>query len=187
MIVLLLLLIPVFTMGVSVFSVSLFDIVFGEYSIKLIFFSSLAIILSGFILVRILFKFFDVKSSVGFNLKKNMYSLSYYLIYILLFLLSVCFSIKVFSGDFTYLEKYLSFVLVFISTYFVFAYFLQYRKINVEVEKITKVKKDVYRVDLKNKDYKDIYFFTKDSKDYEEGKKIRVRINNLTKVIVKCK
>ena len=187
MIVLLLILIPIFTMGISVFSVSLYDIAFGEYSIKLILFSSLAIILCGFLLIRVLFKFFDVKSSAGYNLKKNLYILSYYVIYILLFLLSIFFSIKVFKDTSTMLEKYSSLVLVFIASYFVFVYFLFYRKVFFEVTKITKVKKDVYKIDFTNKEYGDTFVFTNDESKYEVGKRMKIKINTLTKVIVKLK
>ena len=108
MIILLLILIPVFTMGISVFSVSLYDVITDEYSLLLLVSSSLCIIVSGFILVRVLFKYFDSKTLSFLNVKRNIYILSFYIVYVLAFLISVAFNIRVLTENFSLLEKYLS-------------------------------------------------------------------------------
>ena len=179
MIILLLILIPVFTMGISVFSVSLYDIICNEYSLLLLISSSLCIIVSGFILVRVLFKFFDSKNLVYLNVKRNAYLISFYIIYILAFLVSLAFSIKVLFNDFSLLEKYLSVVISLVFLYFVFEYFFKYKKTKIKVLKITKVNKDINKLTLEN----NTVYFVDSSKDYEENKDYTFKINKYTKVI----
>ncbi len=183
MIILLLILIPVFTMGISVFSVSLYDVITDEYSLLLLVSSSLCIIVSGFILVRVLFKYFDSKTLSFLNVKRNIYILSFYIVYILAFLISVAFNIRVLTGEFSLLEKYLSIIISLVLFYFVYEYLFKYKKTKLNVEKVTKVNKDVNKLLLEG----NIIYFVDSRKEYEEKKEYTFKINKNTKVIVKCK
>ena len=59
----LLILIPVFTMGVSAFAATLYDYINGDYSIILLLLSTISIIVTSFLLPRVFFACFKYRKN----------------------------------------------------------------------------------------------------------------------------
>ena len=184
----LLILIPVFTMGISVYVASLYEYFKGDYSPILLIFSSISIIITSILLPKLFIAYFKPNTKKQLNVSRIVIGLSYYSIYILLFLFSVVFAIKNSLNTTEYLPVYLSYGIVLMFTYFIYAYFIKRKKITFKVKSIRKINKNVSLLTLYNDDYENIKYYVDSDSKYEEDKNYKFRFNENTKLIIKeCK
>lgn len=188
MILYLLILIPVFTMGISVFISSLYEYIAGDFSLGLLIFSSISVILTSIYLPIVFIDFFKPNTKKQLNVSRIVTKLSYYVVYILLFVTSIVFAVKNTFDIKEYLPVYLSYGLVAMFTYYIYAYFI-YRKTTIfKVKTIKKVNKNVNLLVLSNDDYDSIKFYCDAISNYEEDKNYKFKFNKNTKLIIKeCK
>jgi hypothetical protein len=175
-------------MGVSAFFACLYEYYKGDYSLVLLIFSSISIIVSSYLLPRVFFAFFkaNTKKQINFTIKLN--TLSCYVIYILMFLFSIVFAIKNYLTIDEYLPLYLSFGLVLLSLYYVYAYFVYRKKISFKVYDIKRVNNNAYILKLNNDLYDDLKYCVDDESKYEIGKSYKFKFNKNTKLVInECK
>jgi hypothetical protein len=105
-----------------------------------------------------------------------------------MFLFSIVFAIKNYLTIDEYLPLYLSFGLVLLSLYYVYAYFVYRKKISFKVYDIKRVNKNAYILKLNNDLYDDLKYCVDDESKYEIGKSYKFKFNKNTKLIInECK
>ncbi len=184
----LLFLIPVFTMGVSAFIASLYDYLNGDFSLILLLFSAVCIIITSYVLPRIFFICFKPNNKKQLNFMLKLISFSSYSFYILLFMFSIVFACKNFSIYEGYLPIYLKFSLVLMCLYFIYVYYISRKKDSFKVYDIKKVNKKAFLLKLSNEQSDDFKYYIEDDSKYEIGKSYKFKYNKNTKLILKeCK
>ncbi len=180
-----LILIPIFTMGVSAFFASLYEYIKGDFSLILLIFSSLSIVITSFFLPRLIFIFYKPNTKKQLNVANKINILSCYVFYVILFFLSLTFCYKNFLTIKEVLPLYLSVFLVLFSSYFIYVYFI-FRKIETfQVEDIKKINKNAFLLKLTNDNYNNIRYYVDGNHKYEIGKKYKFKFNKNSKIIFK--
>ncbi len=184
----LLVLIPIFTMGVSAFVASLYDYINGDFSLRLLLFSAISIIVTSYIIPRVFFACFkpNTKKQLNFMLKLNCFSK--YTLYILLLLFSIVFACKDFDISEEWLPAYLKVSLVFLCLYFIYVYLIYRKKESFKVYDIKRINKKTYLLKLNNDNDEEFKYYIDDESKYEIGKEYHFKYNKNSKIILtECK
>ena len=184
----LLIIIPLFTMGISAFVASLYDYINGDFSLTLLIVSAITVIITSCLLSKVFFTCFKPNTQKQLNIMLKLNTLSSYMFYILLLVFSIVFACKDFDVSKGLLPIYLKIGLIILSIYYIYSYFIYRKKEIFKVYDIKKINKKVYMLKLmkdENNTYK--YYIDDDSK-YEIGKKYMFKYNKNTNLILgECK
>ncbi len=181
----LLLLIPFFTMGFSAFVASLYDYINGDFSIILLLFSALSVIVTSYILPRVFFVCFKPNTKNQLNVMLKINTLSSYVIYILLLIVSIVFVCKNFNTNDGLLPIYLKISLVLLNLYFIYVYFIYRKKDTFKVYDIKKINKKTFMLKLSKDSDDNFKYYIDDESKYEVGKSYKFKYNKNTKLILK--
>ena len=180
----LLVLIPLFTMGVSAFVASLYDFYKDDYSLLLLIVSAICIIVTSYILPRVFFASFKPNTKKQLNIMLKINTLSKYVFYILLLLFFVVFACKDLDVSKGYLPVYLKISLIFLGIYYIYTYFIYRKTCTFKVYDIKKINKKVFMLKLKNDEFEDLKYYIDDESKYEIGKNYKFKFNKNTKLIL---
>ena len=184
----LLILIPVFTMGVSAFAATLYDYINGDYSIILLLLSTISIIVTSFLLPRVFFACFKPNTKKQLNIMLKINTWSSYMIYILLLIFSVVLLCKDFDISDELLPIYLKVGLVLLSLYYIYSYLIYRKKDSFKVYDIKKINKNVFMLKLSKDDIDSFKYYIDNESKYEIGKSYKFKYNKNNKLIYnECK
>lgn len=184
--ILLLLLIPVFFVGLIMFIMTLVQYSLGNGLDTIIFLVGLFILtISGFIIPKFLFKLFPDK--VFFMNQDNYASSTYsYFMFILLFMFGISNLVNSIIGGYKVLEFAVGIVIILLFLYVSINYMFKYEDIILELDSIDDDKNKNYCLNFYSEETGLIEYYSKDG-NYEEEKFYLVSFNKATRTIKKIK
>ncbi len=177
MLLLLLLLIPVFCMGMSVYIATLYQYVVDKLNVLPLILSVFDIVILGYILPRLFYKIYKSDTPGSLNAEKKISNFSNYLSYIIMLLFAVALLIKFIITHESYLDIYVSVIIILLFVYTTYIYYFDYKNIEFEVNDITDINKKTKLMYLENKEFGVKELYIGNDTEYEVGKKYILKYN----------
>ena len=177
MLLLLLLLIPVFCMGMSVYIATLYQYVVDKLNVLPLILSVFDIVILGYILPRLFYKIYKSDTPGSLNAEKKISNFSNYLSYIIMLLFAVALLIRFIITHESYLDIYVSVIIILLFVYTTYIYYFDYKNIEFEVNDITDINKKTKLMYLENKEFGVKELYIGNDTEYEIGKKYILKYN----------
>lgn len=177
MLLLLLLLIPVFCMGMSVYIATLYQYVVDKLNVLPLILSVFDIVILGYILPRLFYKIYKSDTPGSLNAEKKISNFSNYLSYIIMLLFAVALLIRFIITHESYLDIYVSVIIILLFVYTTYIYYFDYKNIEFEVNDITDINKKTKLMYLENKEFGVKELYIGNDTEYEVGKKYILKYN----------
>ena len=177
MLLLLLLLVPVFCMGMSVYIATLYQYVVDKLNVLPLILSVFDIVILGYILPRLFYKIYKSDTPGSLNAEKKISNFSNYLSYIIMLLFAVALLIRFIITHESYLDIYVSVIIILVFVYTTYIYYFDYKNIEFEVNDITDINKKTKLMYLENKEFGVKELYIGNDTEYEVGKKYILKYN----------
>ena len=177
MLLLLLLLVPVFCMGMSVYIATLYQYVVDKLNVLPLILSVFDIVILGYILPRLFYKIYKSDTPGSLNAEKKISNFSNYLSYIIMLLFAVALLIRFIITHESYLDIYVSVIIILLFVYTTYIYYFDYKNIEFEVNDITDINKKTKLMYLENKEFGVKELYIGNDTEYEVGKKYILKYN----------
>lgn len=177
MLLLLLLLIPIFCMGVSVYIATLYQYVVDKLNVLPLTISIFVIVVIGYILPRLFYNLYKSDTPGSLNAEKKVYNLSNYISYIVLLFFATALCAKFIINRDSYLDIYVALIIIFVFMYITYVYYLDYKNVEFKVNDIVEKNKKTSTMYLENKEYgvKEVYIDP--NSEYKIGEKYTFKYN----------
>jgi hypothetical protein len=164
-------------MGMSVYIATLYQYVVDKLNVLPLILSVFDIVILGYILPRLFYKIYKSDTPGSLNAEKKISNFSNYLSYIIMLLFAVALLIRFIITHESYLDIYVSVIIILLFVYTTYIYYFDYKNIEFEVNDITDINKKTKLMYLENKEFGVKELYIGNDTEYEVGKKYILKYN----------